>query len=303
MFSTSVTSLEISASDDLPSSSVSLSGSKAAPSVYFHREALILNEEETKAVESQRSALARVFCTKPVSTYGCVTPVTPLLSIERAASRGSWLECSMVCCDASISPEQYRIAVVPGQAYSSDDSAPDFFHIGCFQQVADVFSPDIFPRIMTLTMDNSWMRGVQWTDLKNQFYICDIGADLLVKEWRRRVVLDLFDPKKGDLPEPEVNSETLRYFRDLRESFEQEPTDDWEFHHQLQKYVSEDLGSMLETWKSDCLIATELDVHLYPKCMEYKLSQLKEEGVKFVRTLYCFAIPEGPEEHASKHQN
>ncbi|KAL5041864.1 hypothetical protein BDW71DRAFT_211699 [Aspergillus fruticulosus] len=131
----------------------------------------------------------------------------PLFFIERAPDTNkASISCSLPGCEAGISPGSLRLALNPGMGGDTwFRSSSDYYHIPCFERLAD-FSESIYlDRLVPLTRNTFRLRGLKFSSVSDGTYLLPGGAERLILEWkfRRGIEIDkrdgVFDPSCYEL--------------------------------------------------------------------------------------------------------
>lgn len=71
----------------------------------------------------------------------------------------------------------------------------DFYHIECFEKIADFSQSDFNKRVLPVTRRHFSVRGLKGNQILDGNYLCDGGAERLILEWKsaRGSVLDARD--------------------------------------------------------------------------------------------------------------
>lgn len=78
---------------------------------------------------------------------------------------------------------------------------PDFYHIHCFEKIADFSQADFLDRVQPLTRNSMQFRHLKSSSILDGNYLVDAGAERLTLEWR--VTLEkLIDKRDGVQIEP-----------------------------------------------------------------------------------------------------
>ncbi|BCR88962.1 uncharacterized protein ACHE_50160A [Aspergillus chevalieri] len=109
----------------------------------------------------------------------------PLFFIEMAPNSPRGAKCKLSICGNNIWPRELRLALNPamgfGQRYRS---SADFYHIQCFEKIADFSQADFLDRIQPLTRHNWKLRGLKAGSILDGNYLVPGGVERLVAEWK-----------------------------------------------------------------------------------------------------------------------
>ncbi|OJJ07451.1 hypothetical protein ASPVEDRAFT_46756 [Aspergillus versicolor CBS 583.65] len=113
--------------------------------------------------------------------------IQPLFFIEQAPNTTSNLpvQCSLPGCTAGIEPNSLRLALNPGM--SGDiwfRSSSDYYHIPCFERLADFTQSCYLDRIVPLTRNTFKLRGLKISSVSDGSYLLTGGAERLILEWK-----------------------------------------------------------------------------------------------------------------------
>lgn len=61
---------------------------------------------------------------------------------------------------------------------------PDFYHVSCFEEVADLSQSAFLNRIHPITRATFALRGVKATSIMDGHYLVDGGAERLILQWK-----------------------------------------------------------------------------------------------------------------------
>ncbi|KAL4736878.1 hypothetical protein BDV11DRAFT_192880 [Aspergillus similis] len=126
----------------------------------------------------------------------------PLFFIERVPDTDTALiPCSLPGCKAGISPGSLRLALNPGMGgVTWFRSSSDYYHISCFERLADFSESVYLNRLVPLTRNTFRLRGLKLSSVSDGSYLLPGGAERLILEWkvRRGIEIDkrdgVFDP-------------------------------------------------------------------------------------------------------------
>ncbi|MCJ1475630.1 hypothetical protein MMC13_004293 [Lambiella insularis] len=104
----------------------------------------------------------------------------PLFFIERSP-KSSTAKCKLLSCQEKIWPGEYRVHVKPSM---KPIVAADFYHVVCFERIADLSDSDLLDRVQPVTRNTYVLRGLEKKNLLNGNYLLDGGAERLVMEWK-----------------------------------------------------------------------------------------------------------------------
>lgn len=66
------------------------------------------------------------------------------------------------------------------------DISPEYYHVECFEKIADLSVPEVLCRLQPLTRSNFQTRNAEASILKAWQSLCDGGAERLILEWKIR---------------------------------------------------------------------------------------------------------------------
>ncbi|KAL4745435.1 hypothetical protein BDW72DRAFT_58781 [Aspergillus terricola var. indicus] len=126
----------------------------------------------------------------------------PLFFIERVPDTNTaYIPCSLPGCKAGISPGSLRLALNPGMSgVTWFRSSSDYYHIFCFERLADFSESAYLNRLVPLTRNTFRLRGLKLSSVSDGSYLLSGGAERLILEWkvRRGMEIDkrngVFDP-------------------------------------------------------------------------------------------------------------
>ncbi|KAI0868090.1 hypothetical protein GGS24DRAFT_507126 [Hypoxylon argillaceum] len=95
----------------------------------------------------------------------------------RSARRGA--ECQFISCEEKIREGDYRIAVYPGM-----NNNADFYHVRCFEKLADFSKPEWLKRLEPVTRCTFGDRELKATSVADGNYLVDGGAEKLILHWK-----------------------------------------------------------------------------------------------------------------------
>ncbi|KAL0943834.1 uncharacterized protein CTRU02_201721 [Colletotrichum truncatum] len=103
------------------------------------------------------------------------------------SSRGS--RCRLPTCnEGPIIPGRYRIALNPAMEWDNfmrgRSGSADFYHIRCFEMIADFSQVDYLKRVHAVTRSNFKVRGLKGNSILSGNYLVEGGIERLVLQWR-----------------------------------------------------------------------------------------------------------------------
>lgn len=252
--------------------------------------------------------------------------IQPLFFIELAPDstrRGA--KCRLYTCGKNIYPGELRVALNPGMS-SWHRMSTDFYHVECFEKIADFSQADFLDRIQPLTRTTWKLRGLKASSVLNGNYLVPGGVERLVLEWKvtRGEWIDKrdgsYDESKNRLDQgfddllhkagsagykpqakPE-NMERSEYYNLLSclapyESDGPDDTEEWNLFDQYLDRTAEtldnphDLSQMLLRWEIDVMLATKEEDQLGDVGKEEKL-KLNEKAIKALKRLSTIPMPQ-----------
>ncbi|CBF80476.1 uncharacterized protein ANIA_08407 [Aspergillus nidulans FGSC A4] len=126
----------------------------------------------------------------------------PLFFIERVPDTDTApIPCSLPGCREGIAPGSQRLALNPGMSgVSWFRSSSDYYHIPCFERIADFNESAYLNRLVPLTRNTFRLRGLKLSSVSDGSYLLSGGAERLILEWKVRRGMDIdkrdgvFDP-------------------------------------------------------------------------------------------------------------
>ncbi|PVH67545.1 hypothetical protein DL98DRAFT_523281 [Cadophora sp. DSE1049] len=125
----------------------------------------------------------------------------PLFWVEVVPPSARGARCQLDC-PKNIMPGEYRIAVNPGQHGHYGNRSSDYYHVHCFEKIADFSQADFLDRVQPLTRNLTRLRNLESSSFLDGNYLLDAGAERLSLEWKVTVG-GLIDKRDG------VESETM----------------------------------------------------------------------------------------------
>ncbi|GAW17932.1 hypothetical protein ANO14919_074010 [Xylariales sp. No.14919] len=240
--------------------------------------------------------------------------------VERSPQSGRrGAGCQFISCEEKIQEGDYRIAVCPGT-----NKKADFYHIRCFERLADFSEPECLKRLQPVTRATFFMRELKATSVADGNYLVDGGAEKLILHWissmgRLTNERDGLDNEPGDLdlvqlvykagsasftakrPEGIEDMEYLNLLRSLApiESDGPGDTDEWNLIEEYSPLGFDDLddlkqtdslSSMLEKWRFDSFLAASEEGDLSEKGKELR-NKLGEKAIRAIRRLSGIPMP------------
>ncbi|KAL6236507.1 hypothetical protein BDW75DRAFT_206568 [Aspergillus navahoensis] len=131
----------------------------------------------------------------------------PLFFIERVPDTNTApIRCSLPGCQSGLSPGTMRLALNPGMGGDTwFRSSSDYYHIPCFERLADFSESTYLNRLVPLTRNTFRLRGLKPSSVSDGSYLLPGGAERLILEWkvRRGIEIDkrdgIFDPSHYEL--------------------------------------------------------------------------------------------------------
>ncbi|RFU72659.1 hypothetical protein TARUN_9603 [Trichoderma arundinaceum] len=278
------------------------------------------DDETTKdSIRMCRNSLRR-----HIGMDGKSEPSDVMFFIEKTPSssqRGS--ACCLTVCEEKIREGVYRIAVYPGN-YSSYRSA-DFYHVECFEKLADFSNSEFLHRLQPVTRNTFSMRNLKATSISNGNFVVDGGAERLILEWKSSMARliarrdgtaeevltssfrDLLYKSGSASFKPErvegmMDSEYFLLCHSLApiESDGAEDDDEWNlfenyvplnFENEKDLDETHSLSLMLGMWGRDKFLARRDEEHLTEKGKEVK-KELGEKGIRAIRRLSALPMPD-----------
>ncbi|KKK15096.1 hypothetical protein AOCH_005601 [Aspergillus ochraceoroseus] len=145
---------------------------------------IIEDEDDTLTVEKRR--LCRHLGLEDETGHPPTNPlqIQPLFFIEKTPdSRGP--PCNLPGCNRRIEPGDLRLALNP--AMESNHwfrASSDFYHIRCFEKIADFSQADFLDRVQPLTRNTWELRGLKASSVRDGSYIVPGGVERLILEWK-----------------------------------------------------------------------------------------------------------------------
>ncbi|KAL2867744.1 uncharacterized protein BJX67DRAFT_352182 [Aspergillus lucknowensis] len=111
--------------------------------------------------------------------------VQPLFFIERVPDSKA-VTCNLPGCTSGVlKPGELRLALNPGMDGDTwFRSSSDYYHISCFESLADFTSPAFLDRIQPLTRNTFKLRGLKTSSVLDGSYLLSGGAERLILEWK-----------------------------------------------------------------------------------------------------------------------
>ncbi|KAL3471581.1 hypothetical protein BJX99DRAFT_250299 [Aspergillus californicus] len=161
----------------------------------------IIEEQEDPLVH-ERTRLRRHLGLSDPGEPPCETPqIQPLFFIERGPdSKG--VKCNLPGCTDGIKSGDLRLALNPGMGENIwFRSSSDYYHIPCFERLADLTDSRYLNRIQPLTRHTFKLRGLKPSSVVDGSYLVPAGVERLILEWKftRGVAIDkrdgIYDPR------------------------------------------------------------------------------------------------------------
>ncbi|KAL2829377.1 hypothetical protein BJY01DRAFT_227939 [Aspergillus pseudoustus] len=111
--------------------------------------------------------------------------IQPLFFIERVPDSRS-ITCSLPgCTKGALQPGELRLALNPGMVGDMwFRSSSDYYHVPCFERLADFTSPAYLDRIQPLTRNTFKLRGLKPSSVFDGSYLLPGGIERLILEWK-----------------------------------------------------------------------------------------------------------------------
>ncbi|KFY71082.1 hypothetical protein V499_08734 [Pseudogymnoascus sp. VKM F-103] len=134
----------------------------------------------------------------PTEKSSSATPssVKPTFWVEVAPPSTRGAKCRLDGCPAIIMPGQYRIAVYPGLHDFRGHQSPDFYHVVCFEKIADFSQADFVNQVQPVTWNTWSFRNLNSSSVLDGNYLLDAGAERLTISWKE-AVKKLIDERDG----------------------------------------------------------------------------------------------------------
>ncbi|KFZ16086.1 hypothetical protein V501_02401 [Pseudogymnoascus sp. VKM F-4519 (FW-2642)] len=258
----------------------------AAPS-----EAKEENEHIIQATKSLRRHMGLPEDPTEKSSSATASSVKQTFWVEVAPPSTRGAKCRLDGCPANIMPGQYRIAVYPGFHDFRGHQSSDFYHVVCFEKIADFSQADFVDQVEPVTRNTWSFRNLNSSSVLDGNYLLDAGAERLTISWKE-AVKKLIDERDGvetkddwsaavrDLLDnagsskyvtqeiPDANAFQLRLLRSRLAPNESDGPDDTEEWNLFDEYLAprdddqkslEDrhtLGATLFLWRDHVVLAT-----------------------------------------------
>ncbi|VUC24099.1 unnamed protein product [Clonostachys rosea] len=232
--------------------------------------------------------------------------------------------CQLRSCFEKIEKDDYRVAVEPGMF---SQSRADFYHVECFEKLADLTREKYLNRLKPLSRNNLIERNAKRSSLMNGYYLLDAGAERLVTQWifvMRKLIAKRDgtdgpkseDPKLHDLlyqsgsakftdaeqPEGMTDFEFRKLQTTLAPIESDGPEDDqeWNLFDLFMTITGDDeiceegkttLGSMLETWRW-CWTVVNLDEQRLTEAGKKLKEEWGEKCIRAVKRLSKIPMPD-----------
>ncbi|KFZ07678.1 hypothetical protein V502_09824 [Pseudogymnoascus sp. VKM F-4520 (FW-2644)] len=147
------------------------------------------NEENEHIIQATKSLRRHIGLAEDPTEKSTATPssVEPLFWVEVAPPSTRGAKCRLGCCPANIMPREYRIAVNPGYHSFYGNQSSDYYHVGCFEKIADFSQADFLDRVQPLNR-NMWpFRNLKSSSMLDGNYLLDAGAERLTIAWKLAV--------------------------------------------------------------------------------------------------------------------
>ncbi|KAF8859944.1 hypothetical protein BDZ45DRAFT_688807 [Acephala macrosclerotiorum] len=249
--------------------------------------------------------------------------IEPFFWIEVAPPSVKGAKCQLDC-GKKITPGEYRIAVNPGQYSYYSTANSDYYHVHCFEKIADFSQAEYLDRVQPLTRNVTKLRNLKGTSILDGNYLLDAGAERLCLEWKITVgalidkrdgveVTETMDPDFNDLlrksgsakyvPKMYPGMTTFEYMllTSTLAPFESDGMEDEEEWNLFEEFLtvsgdrSEDLedrhslSDMLEDWRKEVILATSDNLTEHGKELKGKMSP------KAIRAIERLAVTPMPD--------
>lgn len=93
-------------------------------------------------------------------------------------------KCKLSTCGQRIQPGSLRFAVSPGMGQNKKIRCLDFYHIRCFEAIADFSQLEFIRRVEPLTRSTWRFRGLAASSIFDANYLVSAGIERLILEWK-----------------------------------------------------------------------------------------------------------------------
>ncbi|KAL4999879.1 hypothetical protein BDV10DRAFT_163964 [Aspergillus recurvatus] len=152
------------------------------------------SEVNTEELENERARLRRHLGLESAHP----PQLQPLFFIERVPDTNlASIPCSLPGCKAGIFPGSLRLALNPGMGGDTwFRSSSDYYHIPCFESLADFSESTYLNRLVPLTRNTFRLRGLKPSSVSDGTYLLPGGAERLLLEWKVRRGMEI-DKRDG----------------------------------------------------------------------------------------------------------
>ncbi|RDW68821.1 uncharacterized protein DSM5745_08581 [Aspergillus mulundensis] len=122
----------------------------------------------------------------------------PLFFVERVPDTNTAsVSCNLPGCTAGINPGALRLALNPGMGGEAwFRSSSDYYHISCFERLADFTQSAYLNRLVPLTRNTFKLRGLKASSVSDGSYLLPGGVERLILEWKVRRGMEI-DKRDG----------------------------------------------------------------------------------------------------------
>ncbi|OBT78509.1 hypothetical protein VF21_00983 [Pseudogymnoascus sp. 05NY08] len=263
----------------------------------------------------------------PTENPSSATPssVGPTFWLEVAPPSIRGAKCRLDVCTTNIMPGKYRIAVNPGCHSFRGHQSPDYYHVGCFEKIADFSQEDFVDRVQPVTRNTWQFRNLNASSVLDGNYLLDAGAERLTISWKQAVkklinerdgveieddtseaVRDLLDNAGSSkfVPReiPDADAFELRLLSSTlapNESDGSEDTEEWNLFYEFQMVVDGDQKSLdnrhnldmtLYLWRDHVTLATSNN--LSEELKERKEKELNPKAIRAIKRLMVTPMPD-----------
>ncbi|OBT83815.1 hypothetical protein VE02_05512 [Pseudogymnoascus sp. 03VT05] len=238
----------------------------------------------------------------------------------------SGAKCRLDVCPTNIMPGKYRIAVNPGCHSFRGHQSPDFYHVGCFEKIADFSQADFVDRVQPVTRNTWSFRNLNSSSVLDGNYLLDAGAERLTISWKEAVkklinerdgvetkddtsaaVRNLLDDAGSSeyVPQeiPDADAFEVRLLNTIlapNESDGPEDTEEWNIFYEFQMVVDGDQKSLdnrhsldmsLYLWRDHVTLATSSN-NLTEELKERKEKELNPKAIRAIKRLMVTPMPD-----------
>ncbi|KAI9747898.1 MAG: hypothetical protein M4579_007361 [Chaenotheca gracillima] len=102
--------------------------------------------------------------------------------IDRCPTKGNRPKCSLRSCSLQIERDEFRLTLQRPLAAGKSQRI-DYFHLACFEKIADFAQAEFHGRLKVLTEANVGHRGLPKDKALKSDYYCEAGAEMLALAW------------------------------------------------------------------------------------------------------------------------